>query len=109
LPGLDKVEALVDSLNDPATRSEAGEAIRALEDRIVEGWDEAVGGPTIEIVGELAALLTLGTNENAAAFEAAASSLKLVAGAGKPFRYNIWPSVPPEFRRHVENSDQLAA
>ena len=78
----DKVEALVDSLNDPATRSEAGEAIRALVDRIVVGWDEAVGGHTIEIVGELAALLTLGTNENAAAYEAAASSFKLVAGAG---------------------------
>ncbi|CCG41210.1 hypothetical protein PHAMO_270051 [Magnetospirillum molischianum DSM 120] len=33
----------------------------------------------------------------------------VVALARKPFRYNIWPSVPPKFRRHVENSDQLAA
>lgn len=41
--------------------------VEALVDGIVVGWDEEVGGHTIEIVGEPAVVWRLGTNENAAA------------------------------------------
>lgn len=42
--------------------------------------DDAAGTHNIEIVGELAALLGLAQNTNAAAIAAASNSLKLVAG-----------------------------
>jgi len=64
-----------------------------LVDRIVVGWDEAAGFHTVEIEGELAALLKVGTNENAAAYEAAASSLKLIAGVRNPRGFAI-PRLP---------------
>ncbi len=77
-----KVKRLVEALSADDTRTQAGEAIRQLVDKVVVGEEASSGTRQIELVGELAALLSLGTNENAAAFEAAASSLKLVAGAG---------------------------
>lgn len=77
----EKVEDLVTSLNDRTTRVQASEAIRALVDKVVVGWDG--NGHTIELIGELAALLAMGTNGNAAGqlSAAALTSLKLVAGA----------------------------
>ena len=78
----DKVDALVTSLNSPENRSEAIDAIRGLVDRIVVYWDVQTGAHGIEIEGQLAALLRAGTNKNAAAFEAAATSFEMVAGAG---------------------------
>ena len=77
-----QVEALVTSLNAPETRSEAIDAIRALVDKVIVHWDAAAGGHAVEIEGDIVALLRAGTNKNAAAVEAAASSFEMVAGAG---------------------------
>ena len=78
----DKVDALVSSLNDPETRHEATDAIRAMVEKIIVHWDAEAGEHGVEIEGEIVALLQAGTNKNAAALGAAANSLKLVAGAG---------------------------
>ena len=78
----DKVEALVASLNDPENRALSIDAIRGLIDKIIVHWDAAAGEHGIEIEGDIVALLRAGTNKNAAAFGAAASSFKMVAGAG---------------------------
>ena len=43
---------------------------------------EAKVGHTVEILGELASMLGAADSKNAAIYEAAACSLKLVAGAG---------------------------
>lgn len=76
-----KVKNLVSTLNDPSTRSQAIDTVRTLLDRIVIHHAGDKDTHEIELVGELAALLALGTNENAAAYKATAHSLKLVAGA----------------------------
>ena len=78
----DKVDALVGSLNDPENRAESIDAIRGLIDKIIVHWDAATGAHGVEIEGDIVALLRAGTNENAAAVEAAASSFEMVAGAG---------------------------
>jgi len=77
-----KVEALVASLNAPETALEAKDAVRALLDRIVVHWDADAKSHAVEIEGELAALLALGTNKNAVSLGETACSLKLVAGTG---------------------------
>ncbi len=54
------------------------------------GWDGDAVAHTVEIEGELAALLALGQHENAAAFGAAAFSVKLVAGRGfEPLTFRL--------------------
>ena len=53
----DKVKQLVASLNDPEVLSEATDAIRGLVNRIVVHWDATDKEHSIEIIGELAALL----------------------------------------------------
>jgi len=76
-----KVSQLVDSLNNPAIRLQATDALRGLVEKVIVGWNAKAKTHTVELVGELAALLGFGTNEDAAAYSAAASSLKMVAGA----------------------------
>jgi hypothetical protein len=70
----------VSSLNDPETRHEATDAIRAMVEKIIVHWDAEAGEHGVEIEGEIVALLQAGTNKNAAALGAAANSLNLVAG-----------------------------
>jgi site-specific DNA recombinase len=78
----DKIDHLVESLNDPESRPAASEALRLLVDKVVVHFIPEYGSHQIELIGELAALLTIAQNENAAALAAASNSLKLVAGAG---------------------------
>jgi site-specific DNA recombinase len=78
----DKIGRLVESLNDPDSRPAASEALRQLVDSVIVHFDQEAGLHQIELIGELAALLTIAQNENAAALAAASNSLKLVAGAG---------------------------
>ena len=74
-----KVAALHDALTSEDTRAGAAEALRALIDAIRVTPDDE--GNTIEIVGELGALLQLASNsKNAASIGEAARSIKLVAG-----------------------------
>ncbi|GBR07131.1 recombinase family protein [Asaia siamensis] len=84
-----KVTALVTSLNDPATRLEATEAVRGLIDRIIVVWDADLREHRVKIEGKLVALLRAGqttkpaSDQNGRAVRTAAeSSLELVAGAG---------------------------
>ncbi len=77
-----KVNRLAEALNAPETRQQATEIIRTLVENVIVGWSAEAKTHTIELVGELAALLALGTNTNAAVWAAGSSSLKLVAGAG---------------------------
>ena len=51
-------------------------------DRLVVRHEPEFGTHTVEIFVNLAELLGAADNKNAAAYEAAACSLKLVAGAG---------------------------
>ena len=74
------VDNLVSALNEPEERQQSIDAIRQLIDRVIVHWD-AEHGHQIEIEGKLAQLLALAQYKNAAAFEAAAGSLKLDAGA----------------------------
>ena len=78
----DKVSDLVKAVNQPETRAEAGEAVRQLIDRLLVRYAPEEGRHIIEIEGDLAALLSLSQKQNAAAFAAASTSLKLVAGVG---------------------------
>ncbi len=84
-PGLselyrEQVANLATALNDPATKTEASETIRSLlsQIRLVPEGDALA----IELVGELAGLLALGTNKNARSGEATGRSVTLVAGVG---------------------------
>ena len=59
-----KVEYLLTSLDDPATRVQAAETILALVDEVVVRLDGS--SHTMELVGELAVMLRLGTSTNGA-------------------------------------------
>ncbi|MEC8196007.1 MAG: recombinase family protein [Pseudomonadota bacterium] len=78
----DKVANLTKALNDPTTKAEATTIIRSLLEsiRLVPNAD---GSLDIELVGELAGLLSLGASQNEQSRHAAAScSTLMVAGAG---------------------------
>jgi site-specific DNA recombinase len=84
-----KVDDLAATLSAPEQATEASEVLRGLIDRIVihPGGD---AGHQIELIGELPALLSLASNDNAAAITAAGSSLKLVAGRGfEPLTFRL--------------------
>jgi site-specific DNA recombinase len=75
-----KVANLAAALADRATHSEALEILRGLVERVVVTPIEN-GGFEIELVGEIARMVALGTNDKAAREGAAfASSVKVVAG-----------------------------
>ena len=83
-----KVADLHAALAEPGTRGEAAEALRGLieEIRVTPEGD----GNTVELAGELAALLRLGGNKNAASVEEAARSGLLVAGRGfEPLTFRL--------------------
>ncbi len=75
-----KVANLADALNDPATKTEAGQIIRSLlsEIRLTPDGDELC----IVLIGELAGLLSLGPNKNARSNDATGGSVTVVAGVG---------------------------
>jgi site-specific DNA recombinase len=75
-----KIADLHAALAAPDTRGEAVEALRGLIEviRVTPEGD----GNVVELAGELAALLGLGGNKNAASIEEAARSGLLVAGEG---------------------------
>ncbi len=82
-PGLadiykEKVEDLSDALNNPSTKTEATPIIRGLlsEIRLLP----SDGQLTMELIGELAGLLALGTQQNARSVGATGGSVTLVAG-----------------------------
>lgn len=75
-----KVTNLSSALNDPAIKTEATSIIRSLlsEIRLIPEDD----GLAIELVGELAGLLSLGQTKTASEARASGRSVTLVAGAG---------------------------
>jgi hypothetical protein len=75
------MEALVESLNETATRGRASDVLGELIDKVVVSHDPTTRTRSVELIGELAALLSMAQDENAAALAAASNSLKLVAGA----------------------------
>ncbi len=78
----DKVANLTRALNDPATKAEATTIMRSLLESI-RLMPNADGSLAIELIGELAGLLSLGVSQNEQSRPAAAScSRVLVAGVG---------------------------
>jgi site-specific DNA recombinase len=78
-----KLEALHESLADPQTGTEALEILRSLIDRVVLYPSDR--GFEIELVGEIAHMVALGSATNtkkAAIPKEAACSVKVVAGEG---------------------------
>ena len=75
-----KVADLTAVLNDPETKAEATTIIRSMLSEIRLTPRE--GALEIELVGELAGLLTLGQKETASKRYASGRSLNLVAGVG---------------------------
>ncbi len=75
-----KVADLTSALNEPATRLEASEIIRSLLSEIRLIPEDGI--LVIELIGELAGLLSLGTTQNARGNHAAGGSVTLVAGVG---------------------------
>ena len=75
-----KVAKLAEALNVTDTKTEAAEILRSLlsEVRLTPDRDRLA----IDLVGELAGLLTLGANKNARSVVAAGGSVTLVAGVG---------------------------
>lgn len=79
-----KVTALIESLNlDVQSRSAAAIALADLIDCVTVSWDQDAWEHTIEIEGDIVALLIAGgeNSKNAASIARSACSLKLVAGA----------------------------
>jgi hypothetical protein len=84
-----KVDELAATLSAPEHVTEAVEVLRGLIDRIVIHPAGEVNHQ-IELIGELPALLSLASNDNAAAIAAAGSSIKLVAGIGfEPMTFRL--------------------
>lgn len=75
------IEELAATLSEDEIVERAAEVVHRLIERIVVRHEPAAGGHTMEIFGNLAELLGCADSKNAAAYEAAACSLKLVAGA----------------------------
>ncbi|MCG7522771.1 recombinase family protein [Ruegeria sp. Ofav3-42] len=92
-PGLagiykEKVEDLSGALSNPATKTEATSIIRGLLSEIRLLPND--GQLTIELVGELAGLLALGTKQNACSVGATGGSVTLVAGVGfEPLTFRL--------------------
>ena len=59
-----EVAALIESLNDENHREEASELVRALVDRIVLTPDEQTGQPQIDLIGDLAGILSIASKRN---------------------------------------------
>ncbi|MEE4209680.1 MAG: recombinase family protein [Parvularcula sp.] len=75
------VDDIVRTLSGEEVAGRAGDELRRLIERVVVRHDAELGH-TVEIEGELAAMLGAADRKNAASYEAAACSLKLVAGVG---------------------------
>jgi len=99
------VSQLVESLNNSAIRLQATDALRGLVEKVVVGRDAEAKTHTVQLVGELAALLGLGANGNAAAYEAAAFPLKLVARAGFGPAVTTRPCLPSARRSSASRHD----
>ncbi len=88
-----KVANLQEALAVPDTRTEALEILRSLIERIV--LHPAESGLEIELIGEIAAMIDLGTNKKAGSFEPAVPeayrrSVKVVAGIGfEPMTFRL--------------------
>jgi hypothetical protein len=74
------VDDLVSTLSEEEVAGRASDELHRLVDRVVVRHEAKVGH-TVEILGELASMLGAADSKNAAIYEAAACSLKLVAGA----------------------------
>ncbi len=112
-----RVGRLTEALKHPEDRVEAAEALRGLIEKIVLVPGPNRGEILATLYGDLGTILnwtehqavgkTAKTKTPAAL--ATGVSVSVVAGARNTFCYNFRPSVPPEFRHHVENPHQLAA
>jgi site-specific DNA recombinase len=75
-----KVERLQEALQDDATRQEAIEILQQLIEKVTVSWcDDAW---SIDLVGEIANMVTLSTDRNGPVTEGMRRSVKVVAGEG---------------------------
>jgi DNA modification methylase/DNA invertase Pin-like site-specific DNA recombinase len=79
------IDGIVATLNKEKIVERAANELHRLIDRVVVRHESELGTHTVEIFGNLVALLGAADSKNAAAYEAAACSLKLVAGAALTF------------------------
>ena len=77
-----RVAELVALVNAEEISGRWADELRLLIERIVVRHEPAACGHTMEIFGNLVELMGAADSKNVAAYEAAACSLKLVAGAG---------------------------
>jgi hypothetical protein len=78
-----KVEELGVALRNPAIHDEALEIVRGLVDRLVVHFNKDEAGMEIELIGDIARMVELGSskgNKKAALDDRAACSVKVVAG-----------------------------
>jgi site-specific DNA recombinase len=75
------IDDLVGTHNNDEIAERAADELHSMIDRLVVRHEPELGTHTIEIFGNLAALLAGADTQNAAAYSAAACSMKLVAGA----------------------------
>ena len=73
-----QVEHLQDALNEPEIRDEAAQILRGLVDRVSIG--PAENGLEVEIVGEIAKMVELGSANQVTLDERITCSVKVVAG-----------------------------
>lgn len=80
----EEVRGLIDGLNDPQHRPEAAEIIRSLIDRIVLTPVDGEKRLSIDLMGDLAGILTMATGRKDIRLEreVADQQVKMVAGAG---------------------------
>jgi site-specific DNA recombinase len=76
------IDGLVTTLDKDEIVERAANELHRMIDRLVVRHEQGLGTHTVEIFGNLVALLTVADSKNTAAYEAAACSLKLVAGVG---------------------------
>ena len=76
------VDDLAQTLSAGEVVGRASDEIHGMVDRIVVSWDDASKAHELALEGDLVALLSAAAKEKAASYDAAGSSLRLVAGTG---------------------------
>jgi hypothetical protein len=77
-----EIRQLITSLRDPDARGEASRILRSLVDMIVLTPQEGQKGLTVDLIGDLAGILSIATKEGRLAIENELSKLQPVNGSG---------------------------
>ena len=76
------IDQLARTLSQEEVSERASDELRSMIERLVVRYDPHERHHTVEIFGKLAAMLAAADRKNAASYEAASCSIKLVAGTG---------------------------